>query len=175
MAKAFSLELQGYNKLVKKISTLPQRIQKEIDAEIGFSAENIRAKQMRLAPVDEGQIKQGLPPAKRVKILEWELSSTKFYSPYQEFGTKSKAQVPAELSEFASQFKGGDKGSFDDLFKSIVGWVKRKGIEPGAAYPIARSIAIFGVAPHPFFFPPFFDERKNLLKNIQNILTQELR
>lgn len=175
MANAFSLELQGFAKLQKKFNQLPQRLQKEIDAEIGFSAEDIRTKQQRLAPVDEGQIKQGLPPAKRVKILEWELTSTKFYSPYMEFGTKSKVQVPSELSEFAAQFIGADKGSFDQLFKSITGWVKRKGIDPDAAYPIARSIAIYGVAPHPFFFPPFLAERKNLIKNIQNILTQELK
>lgn len=173
MAKAFSLELQGFDKLQKKFNQLPQKLQKEIDAEIGFSAENIRSKQLRLVPVDEGQIKQGLPPAKRVKVLEWELTATKHYSAYQEFGTKSKAVIPSELSEFASQFRGGG-GSFEELFKSIVGWVKRHGMEEKAAYPIARSIAIKGIPPHPFFFPPFFAERKNLIKNIQNVLTQEL-
>lgn len=174
MAQAFTLELQGYDKLIKKVSQLPERLQKEIDAEIGFSAENIRRGQMRLAPVDEGQIKQGLTPPKRVRLLEWELVSTKGYSPYQEFGTKSKAFVPPELSEFAAQFKGGEGGSFDQLFKSIVGWVKRKGIDPRAAFPIARSIAKFGIPPHPFFSPPFLTERANLIKNIQNILKQEL-
>lgn len=169
MAKTFTIDIQGLDKVLKRFNQAPENLKREVQREIRAGAEQINRKQQRLVPVDEGRIKLGLS-INKVSESEYELVSSAFYSPYEEFGTKAKAIVPTELAEFAAQFKGGIGGDFAELLKSITGWVNRKGIDKKAAFPIARSIALFGIPPHPFFFPPFFSERQKIIDNIQNVL-----
>lgn len=192
MAKPFTFEIKGLSNFQKKIKNLPATLQKEVAGEVEAAARQTNAQQLRLVPVDEGGLKQQTG-IKKVQPLEWELFSGKSYAPFIEFGTKTKVQVPAELKDFAMQFKGQGSGTFDfdEFLLSILGWVKRKGIagrfsvktrrrlgsknqqfdeDFAAAYPIALSILKKGIKPQPFFFPPFLTAKKKLIENVQKIV-----
>lgn len=191
MNNLLTLKVQGISQFKKKLNGLPAKLQKEVAGEIEDSARKINAKQIRAVPVDEGGIKQSTG-YKKTKPLETELFSNKIYTPFMEFGTKSKARIPAELAEYAKQFnKKGPKLTFEEFLKIITDWVRRKGIagkysvktkrrlgskatkadeDSQAAYPIAVSILNKGVNPQPFFFQPFFDERKALVERVRKIV-----
>lgn len=191
MGKQFTISVQGLSKLQSKIKSAPAKLRKEIGGELRDSANKINAKQLRLIPVDEGGLKQGTV-VKHTSDLEHELLSSKRYAPFMEFGTKSKAVIPAELQEFAKQFnQSGPKTTFEDFLKIIAAWVRRKGIagkysvkskrrlggkatqeaeDTAVAYPIAVSILRKGVKPHPFFYAPYLEERPNIIKQVKKIL-----
>ena len=191
MSKLFTLKIQGVNQFQKKLKDLPIKLQKEIAGEIEDSARKINSKQVRGVPVDEGGLKQGIG-YKKVNPLNYELFSSKQYSPFMEFGTKSRKQIPAELQDYAKQFNlKGPKIGFDAFFQIILDWVHRKGIagrfstktkrrvgskskqleeDFDVAWPIALSILKKGVHPHPFFFQPFFEERKALVDKVKKIV-----
>ncbi len=191
MSKLFTLNVQGISQFQKKLKDLPVKMQKEVGGEIEDSARKINAKQLRLVPVDEGGLKQGTG-FKKANPLTFELFSSKHYSPFREFGTKSRKQIPAELQDYAKQFnlKGPNIG-FDAFFLIILDWVHRKGIagrfnvkskrrigskskqteeDFDVAWPIALSILKKGTHPQPFFFKPFFDERKALVERVRKIV-----
>lgn len=191
MAGTFKFEIKGFHKLQKRLNAVPAKVRKEVGAEIQDGGRRINAKQLRLAPVDEGGIKQSTV-AKKANELNIELTSSKHYVPFMEFGTKRRVRVPSELTVYAAQFKqSGPKITFDEFLKIITDWVRRKGIaakrsektgrrlgskanqqseDEKAAYPIALSILRHGVKPHPFFFQPFFDERDGIVKNVEKVL-----
>lgn len=187
----FTLKVQGINQFTKKLNALPSNMQKQVGGEIEDAAKRINGKQLRLAPVDEGGLKQATG-YKKVKPLEYENFSGKHYAPFREFGTKSRAKIPSELQEYAKQFnlKGPNIG-FDAFFLIILDWVRRKGIagrfstktrrrignknqqlqeDFSVAWPIAMSILRKGTHPQPFFFQPFFEERKVLVENVRKIV-----
>jgi hypothetical protein len=191
MSKMFTLKVQGITQFQKKLKDLPAKVQKEVAGEIEDSARKINAKQVRLVPVDEGGLKQSIG-YRKAKPLEYELFASKHYAPFREFGTKSRKQIPAELQDYAKQFnlKGPNIG-FDAFFQIILAWVHRKGIagrfsvksrrrlgnknqqlaeDYDVAWPIALSILKKGTHPQPFFFQPFFDERKALVERVQKII-----
>lgn len=191
MSKLFTLKVQGISQFQKKLNDLPVKVQKEVAGEIEDSARKINGKQVRLVPIDEGGLKQGIG-YKKVTPLNYELFSSKHYSPFMEFGTKSRKIIPAELQDYAKQFNlKGPKIGFDAFFQIILDWVHRKGIagrfstktrkrlgsknsqleeDFDVAWPIALSILKKGVHPHPFFFRPFFDERKELVDRVRKIV-----
>lgn len=191
MSKLFTLKVQGIDQFQKKLKSMPAKLQKEVAGEIEDSARKINAKQLRLVPVDEGGLKQGVG-YKKTKPLSTELFSSKHYSPFREFGTKSRKQIPAELQDYAKQFNlKGPKIGFDAFFQIILDWVHRKGIagrystktkrrvgsknsqleeDFDVAWPIALSILKKGTHPQPFFFKPFFDERKTLVERVTKIV-----
>src|SRR3954466_13174827 len=119
MSKLFTLNVQGISQFQKKLKDLPVKAQKEVAGEIEDSVRKINAKQLKLVPIDEGGLKQGVG-YKKAKPLEYELFSSKLYSPFREFGTKSRKQIPAELQDYAKQFnlKGPNIG-FDAFFQII--------------------------------------------------------
>lgn len=191
MGKPFTISVQGLNKLKSKIKSAPAKLRKEIGGELKDSANRINAKQLRLLPVDEGGLKQGTI-VKHASDLEHELLSSKRHAPFMEFGTKSRAVIPAELQEFAKQFnlKGPNIG-FDAFFQIILDWVHRKGIagrfstktrkrlgsknsqleeDFDVAWPIALSILKKGVHPHPFFYAPYLEEKPKIIKRVKQIL-----
>lgn len=191
MATPFKIDVRGIDQLKKRLREAPAKVRKEISGEIQDGARRINGKQLRLAPTDEGGIKQSTT-VKKVNELEVELVSSKHYTPFMEFGTKRRVRIPAELQEYAKQFnlKGPNIG-FDAFLKIITAWVRRKGIagrfsvktrrrlgskaikeqeDKSAAYPIALSILRYGVHPHPFFFQPFVDERDTIIKNVKRVL-----
>ena len=191
MAKPFNITVRGVTQLQRRLGSIPAKLQKEVGGEIEDSARKINAKQLRAAPVDEGGIKQ-TTGFKKAKPLEYELFSGKHYAPFREFGTKSRAKIPAELQEYAKQFnlKGPNIG-FDAFFQIILDWVHRKGIagrfniksrrrlgsknqqlseDFEVAWPIALRLLKKGTYPQPYFFKPFFEERKALVERVRKIV-----
>jgi hypothetical protein len=89
------------------------------------------------------------------------------YSAYMEWGTKTLARVPAELSTYAAQFKGGGKGG--DAKKMIYAWCARVGVPKELWYFVFLKIMRVGVRPQPYFFvhkPVIQNQLVNDLKQI---------
>lgn len=186
-----TVEIQGLDKLLNKLDRAPDAMRNEVGRELKDGADIIVRNAKRKAPKDEGQLSQGISRVD-VKKLEYEVVSAAGYSAYMEFGTKSRFSAPAELLQFASQFKRkGPKIGFQDFLMIIKDWVKRKGIagrfsvktrrrvgsksqqeaeDAGLAFVIAISILKYGVHPHPFFFQPFFDERGKIVKRVETVI-----
>lgn len=126
-----------------------------------------------MAPVDEGFLRNAIAPKPATpENLTASVVVATNYAAYIEFGTRSFAasyvsSLPPDWQSYAAQFKGSTGGGFSDFLLHITEWVKRKGIEPKAAYPIALSILRKGIKPHPFFYPSVRDNYKLLLERLK--------
>jgi hypothetical protein len=126
-----------------------------------------------LCPVDEGFLRNSISP---VLAAPGKLNASVIvaanYAAYVEFGTRSFAasyvsSLPSNWQQYAASFRGKTGGSYQDFIVRLVGWMKRKGINPNAAYVIARKILRFGIRARPFLFPAVqknIVELKNRLK-----------
>jgi len=187
---ANSFKIDGLAGLKDQVNGLIADIEQEIGFEIEASAQNIVRDAKRLAPVDQGQLVNGIN-YKKISPAEYEVVSEAPYSAYLEFGTGAKVQVPAGYEEFAAQFKGQKgPGTLDEFFLNILDWVKSKGITGAAtgkrkgsqfnsdqqnydvAYAIFLSILKKGINPHPFLIPAVETEKPKLLERIRKIVTQ---
>lgn len=142
MAKAFTFELQGYEKLVNELSKKSSELAVRVDAEIQDSAEAIRGKAVRRAVANFGggsglRSGIGIEPSGK---LSWTVYSSKDYSAYVEFGTGSLVEVPVGLEEYALQFK---------------------------ADPKVRDV---NLPASPFFFNSYEEERKKLIETLKKVL-----
>jgi hypothetical protein len=126
-----------------------------------------------LAPVNDGRLRSSITTQRATSsALEAVTYANVDYAPFVEFGTKSakNIKIPAGLEAYASQFKGTGSGGWDKLLEDIEQWCASKGIEPEAAYPIARKIAREGVKAQPFLFPAWEKERPKLLDSLEKML-----
>ena len=105
MASKFSFQVQGLTKLLRRVKKLEQEIQDRVDADIEQFVQDVNEEQIRKAPTDLGPLRVG-NSFRNPKPLEWELFNAVLYAPYVEFGTGKLVQVPAELQDYAIQFKG---------------------------------------------------------------------
>jgi hypothetical protein len=142
-----SIQVQGLEELKKKFRDIPQTVETGIDAELHSLSEEYAERAIAAAPKDRGILIQGISATHQ--LLFHEVVSMAPYSPYVEFGTRSKVQVPADLVAYAAQFRGGGG---TDAKKAIFDWCKRVGIPKEAWYPIFIKIMTVGVTAHPFFF-----------------------
>jgi hypothetical protein len=149
MAGGVSIHVQGLDKAIKKFGKLPELLVDELDHEMSSVAEGFLGRAISDAPVDQHTIKSQLSH-KEVGKLWHEVVSGAEHSPYVEFGTRSKVQVPAGLEAYAAQFKGAKRSG--DAKKSIYDWCKRVGIPEEAWWPVFIKIMTQGINPHPFFF-----------------------
>jgi HK97 gp10 family phage protein len=186
-------DVSGVDVLMDKINKMSERIQNDVLDEFNSSALNIQTNAKKYAPVNIGtlrnsiQLKEDLTKGKLVYTIGSKLP----YAPYIEFGTGGKVTIPAGYEQFASQFKGGKGGTFAQLLKALMEWVKRKGIvgtysvktgrrtgnksiqqkqNESAAYAIALSILRKGLRPQPFLIPAYEQEILKLKYNIKKIL-----
>ena len=166
MAKGISIEVRGLEKIQQKLGNLPHQIIDETDAIMASIGNEFVNRAVEDAPVDQGVLKNAITH-EVLGEMKHRVVSGASWSAYIEFGTKSRAQIPADYASYAAQFKGGGKGSGKGFYDSILAWVKRKGIVQKvkgesrvdrqigieqAAYAIYPSIMRHGVRPHPFFF-----------------------
>jgi HK97 gp10 family phage protein len=105
MASGVRLEVEGLDKLIKKMGKLPQHVVNEVDAEMDGVARGYVNKAVAAAPVDTGYLKNGITFT-RLSPMNFEIVSSAPYSAYVEFGTITMVSVPAELTSYAAQFKG---------------------------------------------------------------------
>lgn len=145
-----SVTIIGFKEYGRKLRDYPKVLRQRIDAEVEDLALDWVERAIASAPADEGFLRNGISAYKQG--TSWYVVSRAAYSAYMEWGTRSLVQVPAELSNYAQQFKGKSFGSFADMLIAIRAWVKRKGIDEEFAFIIALKILRVGVRPHPFFF-----------------------
>ncbi len=88
----------------------------------------------RNCPVDEGHLRNSITYTMDEANMIVEIVVNADYAAFVEFGTRGFASqyvatLPDDWQEFASQFKGGGGGSFEDMVARIFQWVKRKRIK----------------------------------------------
>lgn len=149
---------------------------RKIRAQHQRTAINVESSAKRNAPVNLGRlradIQHNIETTDRGVVVKANVFNTVEYAPYVEFGTKSKAKIPAELQEFATQFINPKPGTFDLLLQNISEWANRKGVPAEMVYPIAVRIARHGVRAQPYLFKAFQEVQNNHIKAIEAILNE---
>lgn len=108
MNKPFTYSLEGMDKVLKGLKSLPVELKKKAEMEIKASAEVIARNAKRDAIVDNGFLKNGISSFK-VGEMTFEVVSNAHYSAYVEFGTGGLVDIPNGLESYAAQFKGDNK------------------------------------------------------------------
>lgn len=168
------VNISGLDGVKKALESLDVNVKKNLSNEINASALNIQNTAKRLAPVNFGQLRNGIRLVKNSDYT-FTVESSASYSPYVEFGTGGKVSVPADFQSYAMQFKGGKGGKFADMIAALTLWVKRKGIgngknDKGLAFIIAKNILQKGMRPQPFLIPSFEQEKPKLIKRIKDLI-----
>lgn len=168
------IRIEGLSELISRVEKLPIEIQEEISGEIIDSVMRINGKQRRLAPKDQGGLARGIGYERKQgqNKAHFELFSNSEQSGYMEFGTKSRIDIPSNLTSIAMQFKGAGIKSKLKAKEAIYAWCKRHGIDKKGWWFVYMSIMKFGVRPHPFFFKHLFDEAPLLIERITSIVNK---
>lgn len=166
---SININIKDLDKAIGKLNSIPKEAENVINNEFKAFGLATAGDAKRLAPVDEGYLRNHISAVN--ENLKVSIVVNAVYAAYQEFGTKAFAaayvsSLPATWQEFAVQFQGSAKG-FKDFFTAIMDWVKRKGIDESAAYPIARKILREGVKPHPYLIPAFEKNKIDLINHLK--------
>lgn len=172
MASGYTIKISGLDKALKKVNGMAPAISQMADMEMDAACEVFVGRAVSDAPVDQGQLRSGISKNK-VGFIHYEVVSAAEHSAAMEFGTRTRVVIPAELSAYASQFKGM-KGS-GDAKRKIYEWCKRVGIEPKFWFSIFKKIMTVGVNPHPFFFKQREPVASELEKRIRSGAKKILR
>lgn len=175
MPKGVTIQIKGLKELQARIGNIPLHVISKVDGEMQVAANDFVNRAVDDAPVDEGLLRNMIT-AKKNKVLDYEIVSGAGYSAYVEFGTKSRVQIPSDLTNLAAQFKGKnvESGDFYAFVLRILAWMKRNGISAGTysvktrrrqgnkkqkfeedlqlATGIVYSILKRGIKAQPFFF-----------------------
>lgn len=174
MGRPLTIGVEGIDELKKKLGGLTPDLISEVDAALGGAALDYEQRVVKDAPKDEGRLAGGAS-VNRVDVMHYEVSDSVEYAPFVEFGTRARVSVPADLQEYAAQFKG--KGQSGDVKKKIFDWCKRVGIPEDAWFPIFIKIMTVGIKPHPFFFiqrgPVTAAMQKKLSIAVQKVLSKK--
>lgn len=155
----FSVNFKDINNLKKKFSKQGQKeLLQNISDEFEIASNEIRNKAIERVPVDQGFLRNSITVDG--KDLKWIVFVGAEYGAYQEFGTKTKVDVPTEMQSIANEFRNKKVG-FTKFKEAIAEWMRRKGIPQDAVYPIMSKILKIGIEPKPFLYPSFVDETSN--------------
>lgn len=169
-------DIKGFSELQAKIKALPKELQEEVVGEIQAWGNDVNAEQLGLISQqkiqDLGALQQNTKALARPDGVE--LISNVYYAPYIEFGTGPKVQIPAELNNYASQFRGKKRGDFRTFVKAMEAWLKRKGGNPKFAFKAALNIIANGQEARPYFFPPYLRKRKDLINRLNVVIGKAL-
>ena len=184
-----------FDEAIIKLESLTQKLKNQIIDETNASALKIQSEAKKAAPANFGTLRGSIHLKeeggidKKVYIVGSDLS----YAPYVEFGTGGKVNTQG-YNEFANTFRGKTGGTFQDMLKALVLWVKRKGItgtysiktqrrtgsrkvqskeNDSAAYAIALSILRKGLRPQPYLIPAYETEVSLLKDRIKNIVNAQ--
>lgn len=160
-------DIKGINKAVRSLNDKKDVAKKQIAMEVADTANRIANGAIRDAPNNMGLLRSEIMPLK-VNDLTYDVVSMAEYSPYVEWGTRSKVDVPAELRLYAMQFKGKG-GKSGDAKEAIYHWCKRRGIPEEFWSLIFFRLMTEGSEPHPFFFKQIKPNKKQLLANLKNL------
>jgi HK97 gp10 family phage protein len=185
------VNLIGFKEFADRLKTAPAKIQNEVAHEVVEAGNDFVRRAKRDAPVDEGQLRNGISSLPINKFTV-EVSSAAFHSPFIEFGTRGKYKAQEGVD--ASKFKGlKGNGGFYEFVLRILDWIKRKGIKAGVysvkthrrtgskaqkfnedyklASAIAFSILKKGIKPHPFFYKQRTVVKEKFVSRIQKIIS----
>lgn len=168
-----NLKIKGLDAAIKNANKIASTARKETQAALNDFGLRVDGTAKQLAPADEGRLRNSIfnqPGNLSVKV-----GAATNYGAFLEFGTRKYAaqyvaSLPADWKSYAATFKGSSGGSFDELLKAIMGWVKRKGIDSDAAYPIALKIIREGIKPKPFLYPAINANLKQLQDDLNNVI-----
>lgn len=99
-----SVVLTGFDEYIKKLKDAPKAMMQRVDAEVEDAAREWEQKAKQSAPADHGFLRNGITSSK--EGTGWSVMSRAHYSAYMEWGTGTKVDVPAELTDYAYLFKG---------------------------------------------------------------------
>lgn len=174
-----SIQIAGMDGLLQRLRAMPANVTAAIAAEIQDGAQSIAAEAKQRAPGDQGILRNEIA-AVRIDATTWQVVSGADYSPFLEFGTGEKVQIPAGLEEYAAQFKGdfssGTYGPGSNLTakEAIFNWCERKGIDQKLWYAIYVSIMIHGTEPQPFFFPAALRQESIIIDRVKKVLQDSI-
>lgn len=166
-----SFDIKGLDATLKGISIAGNDIERDLQDELNAWAEICTTEAKIRAPKDEGHLVGAINP--KFGKMAASVTVAVDYAAFPEFGTRKMAAayvstLPADWQTYAAQFKGVG-GSFGNFFERIFAWVKRKGIDPAAAYPIAIKILRDGIKPHPYLFPAYEHTIADLKRNLKTL------
>ncbi len=166
------VKITGLDAVLKKFGKAGQKeLLGIISDELQVAAQDGRNRAVSKAPVNSGILRAGIEV--EGKDLTWIWYTVAEYAGYQEFGTKTKVNVPQEMASEAEKFRSG-KGSYDNFKQAIAEWMKSKGIPPEALWPIMAKIMRVGIDPQPFMYPSMQEVEKYLPKAIDDVIQKYL-
>lgn len=193
-----AFKIDGVQETINKLLNLSENGKAVAISQVNIAADKIVLDAKQNAPADLGRIRQmiGKENATEDGLLVNVFAAAP-ESPFQEFGTGGKVDIPEDMADIASQFQGAKGGGWEEFILALTDWVKRHGINPignyqistrtrigkgnkrdvdeETAYGIARGILAHGLAPQPFLYPAFVSHSAELLPALQNALQQLMK
>lgn len=184
-----------FDETILKLESLTQKLKNQIIDETNASALKIQSEAKKNAPANFGTLRGSIHLKEEGGIDKkvYIVGSDLLYAPYVEFGTGGKVNTQG-YNDFANTFRGKTGGTFQEMLKALVLWVKRKGItgtysvktqrrtgsrkvqskeNDSAAYAIALSILRKGLRPQPYLIPAYETEVSLLKDRIKNIVNAQ--
>lgn len=197
MAGGAKIEVKGISALQKRFVAIPKKLSDEMNGVLAKGANDFVNLAAEDAPRDQGVLISQLS-SKKNGNMDYEAVSGAEWSAAIEFGTRSRIQIPPDLTQYAAQFIGKpDGGDYFDFLNAILDWVKRKGIVSrysvktkkeitkyskddnerliDTAQAIANSIIRQGIHPHPFFFKQREPIYKQIIQDCSPALQKALK
>ena len=174
MAAGINIQVTGMPHLLATLQNLPKEKVQDIADEFEAASYEVVRERKKRAPKDVGQLGNAITNYQTVHEeykVEWEVAAQRKYAGYVEFGTKSKAVIPAELQEVAAQFKVKQVSGISAK-DAIYAWAKRKGIDEKAWYLVYRSIMTNGIRPNTFYYPTWYMIKPKLIERIKRIINE---
>lgn len=181
----------GLNDVLSQLRSFGDKGKQMAGAVVSAVVNDMRNDAVRNAPANYGKLRQSIVVVLSEEGLKGEVQVGAPYGGFVEWGTGVYVKVPQELQSLAITFKGtgkksGSSGDFEDsdFFRSILDWVRKKGIAYGAsfsvktrrrtgnrtanddadkkaAFVIAMSILKKGIKPQPYLYPAYVKHKAN--------------
>lgn len=160
-----SISVQGNKAAIRGIEKAKREFTEYMEDNVQMLSDDIYAKANSRVPSNTGFLKNSL--YREVRGLNAEVGASANYAAFMEFGTGTLTDVPNGLEEYAARFKGMKFGSLDEFKEDLKDWMRKKGIEESALFPIMMKILTVGVEPQPFLFNSAFEETRLLIDRLK--------
>lgn len=148
-------------------------MKQETDSLMALAANDYVNRAVNDAPVDQGILRNEISSLREGE-MNYVVVSGAEWSAFIEFGTKSRVQIPSDLTAYAAQFKGGGVKS-GDVKQMIFDWCKRVGLPEGVWWSVFINIMTIGIHPHPFFFKHREEVTKQLMNDLKPAIANALK
>lgn len=133
---SFKLEIKGLDATIQKVENLAKNAKQEMKFELTQFAVDVTREAKSTLQRNGTSNTSALANSINWDVIGLDATITvaKKYAAFIEFGTRKfaaayVASLPADWQTYAATFKGGS-GSFDDFLRSILQWIKDRGIQP---------------------------------------------